>query len=206
MGLKFGWRARVSRESIWRGDEALHKPSCRLLATRGADCDCGNVPAAALASWHGDPDASHLRAYATHGQPQIIRWRTLTAEEIVMCEAFYQDATNSFEAGMRAWLLAFRLAVNFPGKEDQRDEEDQSVKHSIVENEKGRDMLAEEFVKALMEEYPGIVAFYGSRIINASRPTAAEKKASSPPSTSTPSSAAESTPATTEASPQRAGA
>ncbi len=191
MGLRFGWRASTVIESVWRDDDAL---------------DLDKAPPSAVEDWKKDMEASHLLPYATKGQPQIIFVRSVTPEQKAIVDGCYVDGGGgTYEASMRAWLAAFRMAVTFKGKEEQYVPS--GAKHGVMVREKGGiPMLALPFVHELMEQYPGIVAFYGSRIIEASQATVAEKKASSPPSTPTPSSAGESTTATTETSPTAAGA
>ncbi len=191
MGLKFGWRAHDVRESIWFEDESLIDVDAQGKKTNRA-------PAAALDAWREDADASHLLPYATNGEPTIIRFRNLSPDEFRVVQAYFVDPTNSFEGAVRAWLAAFRIAIDFPGKETQADTSGSGAPpHAIVVKEHGIRMMANELVTALEENYPGIVAFYGRRILNASMATDAEKKASSPQSTQTPSSAAVPTPATT---------
>jgi hypothetical protein len=185
MGLRFGWRATEVRESIWREDEAL-----------------GEIPAAAMASWREDGDASWLRPFCTKGQPQIINFRNLTPDETRVMQSYWVDPNNALEGYARCLLMAFRIGVDFPGKELQKTAE--GTAFSIIVKERGLRMLAEPFVAQIGRDYPAMISFYGKLIYDASVATETEKKASSPLSTPTPSSAAESTAATTETSPTAA--
>ncbi len=187
MGLSFGWRANDIRESIWSGDEAL-----------------GEVSAAAMSAWNDDGDASHLRPFCTKGQPQIIRYRNLNPDEARAVQAFFLDPTGRLDGIMRAKLMAFRIGVDFEGKEEQGTPE--GAKHSVIVRERGIRMLASPFVAELDRAYPGLVDFYGNLVLSSTFLTEKEKKASSPPSTPTPSLAAESTAAITEPSPSAAAA
>lgn len=191
MGLRFGWIKGQVIDSVWKEDTAL-------IETKPDGTKVTRCSAAALAAWEEDMDASHLLPFAV-GTPTTIRVRNLNADELTMANACYYDCANAYEGAARAWLMAFRIAVDFEGVTDASEES--GAKHGIVTKERGVRMLALPFVQALMEQYAGIVAFYGSRILNASQASDAEKKASSPPSTPTPSKAEESTVATTEPSP-----
>ncbi len=182
MALSFGWRSNDIRESIWKGDPALK-----------------NVTPAALEAWEEDGDASHLEMFETKGDPATrITFRNLTPDETRIAQGYFVDA-SSFEGYMRAILVCFRIAVGFPDTPEVRTQD--GVKRGYVVREKGIRMLANEFVSELENKYPGMVGFYGTLVLNASFATELEKKASSPQSTQTPSSAAVSTPAITEASP-----
>ena len=192
MSLKFGWRATEVRESIWKGDLCLLGPDGTSRAT-----------AAALAAWQEDGDASHLRPFC-EGTPTIIRVRTLSPDELQAVQALLFNPGIPMEGYSRAILLAFRIGIDFAGKEEHRTPE--GAIHGITVNERGIRMLAEPIVAQLAQDYPGMVWFYGKLILDASQATEKEKKASSPPSTPTPSSAAESTAATTGPSPGVAGA
>lgn len=194
MSLKFGWKVNEVRESIWKGDDAIPK-----LEDGRPD-----VPAAALASWKLDGDASWLLPYCTKGKPTIIRYRNLSPDEVAVASAPYISPTDPLEGWVRSVLLCFRIGVDFQGIETSRTAD--GAIFSVVVKERGINMLAEPFVTQLATDYPGIVTFYGSLILNGSFVTEKEKKASSPPSTATPSSAAASTAVTTEASPPAAAA
>ncbi len=187
MALSFGWRQGETRESIWKDDPALE-----------------GVTEAALQEWYSDFDASHLRPFCKNGQPTIIELRTLNADEAQATLGFFHDAGSKEEAWARACLLAFRIGASFPGLEGIADPSGSGVRHGITIKERGIRMLAEPFVAQLAQTYRGIVTTYGGHILNASILTEAEKKASSPRSTQTPSSeAATSTADTTEPSPRR---
>ncbi len=183
MSLSFGWRANDRRESIWIGDDALV-----------------NVSAAARAAWTEDADASHLTPFATAGKPTIIRFRTLTADEKPVAVSTMSDADSNTEGFARTMLRCFRIGVDF---EDMPEEipDATGARHKTIVKERGIRMLASEFVEWIETKYPGITFFYGYRIFQASYPSTEEKKASSPPSTQTPSSGAESTAVTTAPSP-----
>ncbi len=172
MALSFGWRANEVRESIWKDDPAL------VGVSKGA-----------LESWEHDGDASWLRPFATAGAPTIIRFRSLTADEKHVALSPLVGAGNAVEGFGRTLLRAFRLAVEFEDAPDQiRDAGGDD--HRIRGKEFGFSMLAQEIVEDLETRYPGIVNFYGGLIYRASVLTDSEKKASSPQSTATPSSAA----------------
>lgn len=183
MALSFGWKANDVRESIWRDDDAL-----------------ANVPAAAMEAWKEDGDASHLRPYALHGQPTLISFRTLNPDESRIAQAYFYQGDNALESYTRATLICFRIGVDFVGAPDEIATPDGS-RHARIVKERGVRMLAHEFVSAMETAQPGIVSFYGGLIYKATWPTETEKKASSPPYTLTPSSAAVSTTAITEPSP-----
>lgn len=189
MPLEFGWRANEVRESIWKGDSAL-----------------GEIPTAAAQAWAEDGDASHLEPYVLHGKPARITYRNLNADESRVMQAYFVDAVNPIQGYTRALLMCFRIGVNFPGLEEINDPSGSGVKHGVIVNERGIRMLAEPFVQQLEITYPGIVGFYGRLIFDGSRTTEKEKKASSPPSTPTPSSEAASTAATSDPSQPAAGA
>lgn len=186
MALSFGWRANDTRESIWREDTALQ-----------------NVSAAALEDWKVDGDASHLRKFATNGKPTIITYRALNPDESRVAMALFFNSSNALESYSRATLICFRIGVDFKDAPAtiKVNEGYETVEHDRVVKDKGLRMLSLEFVADLEAKYPGIVSFYGGLIYRATYPDETEKKASSPPSMPTPSSAAESTTAITEPSP-----
>jgi hypothetical protein len=183
MALSFGWRANDVRDSIWKGDPALV-----------------NVPAGALDAWQEDGDASHLEPYATAGDPTIIRFRALTPDEKPIVMGVMAGADSNIEGANRAWIRCFRMGVSFDGMEESAKDE-YGAKRRMTVKERGIPMLANEVVMDLESKYPGIVVFYGALIFNASFLSDAEKKASSPPSTETPSQAAVSTVAITAPPP-----
>ena len=184
MGLSLGWKANDIRDSFWKGDPAFR-----------------DIPAAALSEWQKDGDASHLARYALNGQPTRIQFRNLTLDETRAIQSYFVDDPSQFGAYRRACALAFRIAVSFPDSQDDRMRDQAGQWHPIVVRERGVKMLADEYVNGLDTTYPGIIDFYGGKILESTMATDAEKKASSPPSTPTPSSAEESTAATTDASP-----
>ncbi len=183
MALSFGWRPHEVRESIWREDPAL-----------------ANISAAALASWREDGEAMHLRPFESAGKASIITFRNLTPDEARMASAYWYEAANNVESWGRATLVCFRIGVDFPGEPEEIQTPDQ-IRHPRVVKERGVRMLAPEFISDLETRYPGMVAFYGGLIYRATYPEDAVKKASSPPSTQTPSSVAASTTAIMEPSP-----
>ena len=186
MGLSFGWRANDVRESIWMDDTAI---------PRTAD-DKADIPAGALASWREDGDASHLLPYATVGQPTTILVRSLTPDEKPLVMAPMNGATTNFEGYMRALLMCFRIGVSFKDAPETIETED-GLDHATSAKERGIRMLPLEFVASLQEKYPGMIEFYGDLVFRSSFLTELEKKASSPPSTPTPSSVEASTKDTT---------
>lgn len=188
MALSFGWRANDVRESHWIDDPAFQ-----------------NVSEAARQSWLEDGDSSHLAPFAKAGKPELITFRNLTPDETRVVSAYFADQAGTLEGYARATLACFRIAVDFPGAEETIRGVD-GGNHPRIVKERGIRMLANEFVSHMETAYKGMVAFYGGLILRASFATDAEKKASSPPSTPTPSKAEESTPATTEGSQTSAGA
>ncbi len=177
MGLNIGWRIRDTRESIWKDDDSLV-----------------DVSAAAMDSWKEDGDASHLRMFAKNGDPQIITWRPLSQDEIEVVRAFHIEATNTYEALARSWNMCFRIAVDFKGVRDEYVDY-KGRKWPRIVNQRGMKMLSKEFSDGMEDAHPGIQAFYGNLIFAASFLSPAEKKASSPPSTPTPSGQASAQPA-----------
>lgn len=186
MALTFGWKAAEVRESHWIDDP-----------------DFVNVPDAARQAWMEDGDASHLTPYVKPGgKPDLITFRCLTFDEATSLRSLIGKVvgaggsdvpqSDKLEAYSRARRLAFRMAVDFPGAPvevlgpvDPRTGERVKYRRTVVE--KGYRMLAEGFVDGLERAYPGIVGFYGGIVLNASLAQDDEKKASSQPSTPTPS-------------------
>jgi hypothetical protein len=193
MGLSFGWQADDVRESFWIDDPDLE-----------------NVSAQARVAWNEDGDASHLRPFIRPGgKPALITFRPLNmAESRTVTALMASLADSQLEGIIRAYLLCFRLAADCPDaparipagvdKETGKD-----LFHDRVVKERGYRMLADPFCKKLDKDYPGIVSFYGRMIFEATYPTESEKKASSPPSTMTPSLATATTLPATE-SPEKA--
>jgi hypothetical protein len=187
MALSFGWRANDIRESIWKDDPAIP----RLVGGNAPD-----VPAGVLASWQEDGDASHLLPFATHGSPTIITFRSLTPDEKPVILALMQSAVNKDEGFMRAMLACFRIGVDFKGAPAAIPDSD-GVDHALSGKERGIRMLPLNFVGYLQDNYPGMIEFYGGLVFQSSFLGDAEKKASSQPSTPTPSSVVASTTGTT---------
>lgn len=174
MALRFGWRANDKRETIWLGDPALK-----------------DVPDSSSEDWRKDGDASHLRNFATAGQPTVFTFRALSFTEAEYVNGIYDQTMPSIHLMFAA---CFRIAVRFTGApETYTIESTGQTGLKTIERVSGIPMLAEGFCQNLRFEYPGMVEFYGNLILNASRPTEPEKKASSPPPTPTPSSEAAST-------------
>lgn len=188
MALQIGWRANELRESIWIGDPAL-----------------GEVPDAALEAWRLDGDASHLEPYATNGEPTTILFRALTLSEqaYVRTPMYGNESQGEKMAGLeRAIILCFRIGCSFKGAGDSAGTDPGTgAKRKLIVNEKGIWMLSEAVINDVGKAFPGLIEFYGNLVFAASFLSEIEKKASSPPSTQTPSSAEASTAATTEPSP-----
>jgi len=184
MALSLGWKANDIRESIWMKDPALRQP----------------IPEGVLTAWREDGDASHLEPYLAGGAPTIIEWRALNADEKPIVQAPMTDAENNLEGANRAWLRCFRMAVRFKDAEESATGAD-GQSHRMMVKEKGIWMLSLGFVDHLIDTYPGMMEFYGHLVFMASFLGDAEKKASSPPSTPTPSSVEASTADTTAPSP-----
>lgn len=199
MGLSIGWRYNDVRESIWKDDTAIPRRT-------GEDGkEVADIPAGALEAWLEDGDASHLEPYATQGEPQRIRFRALTPDEKEIVKGVLIGADNNIEGAGRAWILCFRMAVSFEGAEDAGKDE-YGARRRMTSKVRGIPMMANEVVADLERTYPGLVGFYGGLVFNASFLGDVEKKASSPPSTATPSPAVASTADTTAPSPPAEGA
>lgn len=165
MGLQFGFIANSRRESIWPEDDAL-----------------GEVPDAALEAFMLDGDATHLRPYVkASATPTRIVFRTLTQDE-----AATVDVLRLQVAPLRAWEMSFRMGVDFPDAPEtfQLPEGGTAPK---TEMWRGFVVLSDGFVRSLKSRYRNIASFYGRLVYNGSFPSEAEKKASSPPPTPTPS-------------------
>jgi hypothetical protein len=168
MGLSFGWRAQEVRESFWIDDP-----------------DLANVPQAARDEWQETGDAAPLRPFIKPGgTPSPIVFRALTPDEARTVTSLLAGATSNTEAAYRSWLLCFRIGASFPACPAILKDE-KGAEHEMVVRERGLRMLANEFVAALDKAWPGLSPFYGRLIFDASFLDAAEKKASSPPSTPT---------------------
>jgi hypothetical protein len=172
MALSFGWKANDVRESIWKGDPAL-----------------GPVPEDVIQAWREDGDASHFRPYVRNGKPTTITFRALNSDEMRMVMGLADQTAPPIEAMTRTWLLCFRLAVDFEGAPDQLATPS-GEKYPRIERVRGLRMLSEGFTAFMEQSNPGITAFYGSMVYAATYPAETEKKASSQPSTPTPSLAA----------------
>lgn len=184
MGLDFGWRVNDKHETVWKGDGALL-----------------DVPAGALADWEKDGEAVHLLPFAKNGQAEVFTFRALNLDEKRLMQGLYDEETSGYA---RMVLACFRIGVEFPGaSEEYKRESTGQTGFRLWDRVKGIRMLSEPFVAALEARYPGIVEFYGKLIFSATFPSEPEKKASSPQSTRTQSSAAETTTAGT-ADPDKA--
>jgi len=171
MGLDFGWRVNDKHETVWKGDAALV-----------------DVPAGVLDDWQRDGGAVHLLPYAKNGQPEVFTFRALNIDEKRLLQGLYDEESSGYA---RMILACFRIGVEFPGaSEEYKRESTGQSGFRLWERVRGVRMLSEPFVAALEAKYPGMVEFYGSLIFNATFPSEPEKKASSPQSTKTPSSAA----------------
>lgn len=186
MALTFGWKAAEVRESFWIDDP-----------------DLVNVSAAARQAWEEDGDASHLRDFIRPGgKPTRITFRVLnTAETRALAGLSVVHRDAPIDQTLQGWLRAFRLACDFPdwptkveGPPDPATGEHQTYDRIVTE--RGFRMLSERFVASVEAAQPGLVNFYGRLIVSASFATDDEKKASSQPSTPTPSTTPTESPAT----------
>ena len=91
-------------------------------------------------------------------------------------------------------LAAFRLGVEFPQGDGEEGLMASGARVPRTVQVHGLRMLNMDFVNSLRRKYPGMIAFYGDKILSAIFATDAEKKASSPQSTLTPSSERAETP------------
>lgn len=185
MALTFGWKAAEVRESFWINDP-----------------DLVNVSTAARQAWQEDGDACHLRDFVRPGgKPSRITFRVLTPDEVRIVQGVVGQADAQSEKFTRATLMCFRIAVDFPdaptaisaGVDPATGD---ATLHDRVAKERGARMLANGFVADLERSFPGIVVFYGNKVLTASFATEDEKKASSQPSTPTPSSSVTESPGT----------
>jgi hypothetical protein len=164
----------------------------RFTKTRERDCAWINdralldVPPAVRADWEKDFAASHLKPYAKNGELSIIKIRDLTTAEV--------EYVKRHLVGVVLEHLLYRdcfiLAARFEGAPDEQRMPDGTMVQTL-ERKGDFIVLSEAFMKGLNEENPGLSRTLGEAIFHLSFPTATEKKASSPPSTEKPSSAAE---------------
>ena len=175
MALDFGYRVNDERDGIWIGDPALMA-----------------VPESAVTDWEKDGIAAHLLPYAKNGQPSILKFRALNFRED-------RYVRRHFGMGVGGALIAaecFALAVRFPDMQEVATARN-GTKVSTMERRGDFTVLSDAFLQHLDEKLPGLINFFGNLIFEATYPSLAEKKASSPPSTETPSLAAVSTKADT---------
>lgn len=176
MAIDFGWRTGDVRESYWIDDPAFIGADGKSL-----------VPQAARDAWQEDGDASHLEPYKRNGIPTRFTFRTLTTDETEYVRKFF--FADGFEGGWgRACNAAFRIAVDLPDLPDEYvDSAGRKLRKTVKES--FLRMLSDDVMRGLHAVSTGIVAFYGSLVLRAAFLTDAEKKASSQPSTPTPSAA-----------------
>lgn len=170
MALDLGWFQDDVRDTIWKGDPAL-----------------GEVPPDVIKAWEEDGAASHLLPYAKPGQePTVFTFRALTLREKAHVDSKWISGIWS------VFTEAFLIGVEFKKASDpDRMPSGAFAERTVREN--GIRMLNEKFAQGLEQRNPGIVRFYGQLICGGTFLTEAEKKALSPSSTTTPSSAGTST-------------
>jgi hypothetical protein len=156
--ISFGWKLGDVRESYWIGDPALVE-----------------VSAAARAAWEVDGDASHLEPFIKNGKATRVVFRSLSPDETRVAQSPLVEPSNEAAAWRRAAWLAFRMGVSFPDDPDEVTAPD-GKRHKIIIREGGIDMLAIPFVRHLEIAYPGLVAFYGEKVLSVSMPGLLEKK------------------------------
>jgi hypothetical protein len=85
----------------------------------------------------------------------------------------------------------FAIGVRFPEQQEETGRTASGERTQVmVRDQNGFVRLSTPFLNALGKQYPGLIDFYGMLVFAATFPSEPEKKASSPPSTSKPSSAA----------------
>ena len=172
MGLDLNWYPGEEIETIWKGDKAL-----------------GPVPEDVLAEWEKDGAAEKLRPYVLPGQePLVFHYRSLNLKEKNYCYSQYVlgDAVAAAEA--------FKIGVRFPFPADPVKMDDGTKRERYVHISGGIRMMADQLALGIERANPGIVLFYGMRIIGGVFMSEAEKKALLPPSTERRSKAEASTP------------
>jgi len=174
MGLDFGFKVNDKREGAWIGDPAF-----------------ANVPESARADWEKDGAAVHLLPYAINGKPTVFEWRALDVYEARHMKRLFADwGPGSMQL---LTLECFALGVRFPDVQEDGPAQSGVPLKKMTRDAQGFARLSREFLGQLDQRYPGLIDAYGVLIFNATVPSEQEKKASSPPSTETPSSAADST-------------
>jgi hypothetical protein len=181
MALSLPFRKERTTDCAWRGDPALL-----------------GVPDAVIASWRQDGGAAHLRPYAKNGDLTIITIRDLNADEERYMSRF---AMNGFLLRNIAYEC-FALAARFKGQAESQRMPDGTEVEAIERDANGFLRLSTTFMNGIDRANPGLVDFFGMLIFNASFPSEAVKKASSPPSTVTPLSEAAATSPSTGGEPQ----
>lgn len=162
MALNIGWKRSEQWESYWIEDPAFV-----------------DVSEAARQEWNESGEAKPLRPFLKDGAKATrILFRPLTFDESRLVLAEMHGAPSPVAGLMLAYVLCFRLGVQFPDLGPTiRDRG--GADHPCLVQDGGRRMLALEVLADLEEQYHGIVAFYGSKVYSASFPSEAEKKASS---------------------------
>ena len=220
MGLQYGWRSSGAIVAAWWTDDAFTGPACRRCGATGAKLDgaCeqehashdvidqrgARLPAGVVEAWSKDGyTIVHLAPFAAPGAtPDRIVYRPLTSDEAAYCEGLQQEG-DGIPGVLRAALAAFRIAVSFPDAPE------------FIGNDKARRPvgtvgpftgLAEPFVAEMLSDpwLAQMVRGIGTHVYLASRPTNAEKKASSRPSTPSKSSPATALPSTKTEAPAAA--
>ncbi len=168
----------------------------RYRKERERDCAWINDPAlldvseSAKADWAKDGSLVHLQPFAKNGTLTVISVRDLEADEARYVRRFAMGgqvllANLAYEC--------FALGARFKGQPDEQAMPDGTTVETIERDANGFLRLSRAVMNGIDRDYPGLVNFIGNLILNASFASAIEKKASSPPSTETPSSAAEGT-------------
>jgi len=177
MALTLRYTKGRTRDCAWIGDPALL-----------------DVPETAKADWRKDGAAAHLRPFAKNGDLTVITIRDLTPSEVryVKRHVYTGASVESM------YYDCFVLAARFKGAPEAQAMPDGTTEGMLERNGDGFVTLSDAFITGLDHEHPGLVTFFGELIFGNTWPKAVEKKASSPPSTETPSSAAGDTSPSTE--------
>lgn len=178
MALTLRYRKERERDCAWIGDPALL-----------------DVPESAKADWAKEGAAAHLLPHAKNGDLTIIRVRDLEADEARYVRRFIGAGQILLD---NLFYECFALGARFKGQPDQQQMPDGTTVETVERDGNGFLRLSKVFLNAVDRDNPGLVNFIGGLILHGSFPTATEKKASSPPSTEKPSSAAEGTSPSTE--------
>lgn len=185
MALTLRYRKERERDCAWILDPALL-----------------NVPDSVKADWSKDGAAAHLLPHAKNGDLTIIRVRDLEADEARYVRRYASGGQVLLD---NLFYECFALGARFKWQADSQQMPDGTTVETIERDANGFLRLSKVFLNAVDRDNPGLVNFIGNLILTGSFPSAVEKKASSPPSTEKPSSAAEGTsPSTEGASPEPA--